>query len=81
MLAVITKRNDDGTYDEVGMRNRRITGEYKSLATMLRGHGRPQTPGTYRYELYPSRETFYRDSPMETVTVEWDGTWPARVIS
>ena len=36
MRAIITRPNNDGTYDEVGMNNRTITKNYKSKQSLKR---------------------------------------------
>jgi hypothetical protein len=36
MKAIITRQNADGTYDEVGINNRMLRSEYKSIKSLLR---------------------------------------------
>lgn len=36
MKFIITRSNSDGTFDEVGMNNRYVTGGYKTLRTLIR---------------------------------------------
>lgn len=36
MQAIITKRNADGSYDNVGMENRTVTKQYKTARNLLK---------------------------------------------
>lgn len=36
MKFIVTRRNTDGTYDEVGMNNRFLTSQYQSMDTVWR---------------------------------------------
>jgi len=55
MKAIITRQNKDGSYDDCGMNNRFLTGEYKTLKGLFR-YGVPKHKGVYRVEV------FYGDS-------------------
>lgn len=56
MKAIITRPNSDGTYDDVGMNNRTVSGTYRLLSNLIK-HGTPKHfKGRLRYEL------FYGDS-------------------
>jgi len=53
MKAIITRQNKDGTFDNVGMNNKMITGEYKTKKNLLR-YGIPEhfKKHTCRIELF-----------------------------
>ena len=53
MRAIITRPREDGSYDEVGMNNRTLTKEYKTVERLLR-YGLPHWEGTLRVEIYLS---------------------------
>ena len=55
MQYVITRQNEDGTYDEVGMRNRTVVSGYKTYRGALQYAIKPFGRGTFvRVEVYPS---------------------------
>ena len=65
MRAIITRPNEDGSYNEVGMNNRTVTGQYKTKKGLLR-YGIPDHfKGKLRIELFHlsilgnAYETFY----------------------
>lgn len=63
MQYIVTRMNADGTYDEVGGRNRTIISGYKTRAGALRYGIKPYARGTTaRVEVYPSSS--YKD-PVE----------------
>jgi hypothetical protein len=65
MKYIVTRKNADGTFDEVGMNNRFVDSRYASLRTLLR-YGVPaawRTAGI-RVEVFQS-ERFY-GSPVST---------------
>lgn len=53
MKAIITRRNNDGSFDEVGMNNRILTGQYKLLCNLVK-FGVPEHFKNHecRFELY-----------------------------
>ena len=53
MRAIITKQNEDKSFDECGMNNRRVTKSYKSVATLLK-YGLPKfwKSSTVRVEFF-----------------------------
>jgi hypothetical protein len=54
MQYIVTRQNADGTYDEVGMRNRTVVSGYKTYAGALRYAIKPFGQGaTVRVEVYP----------------------------
>lgn len=59
MIAIITRQNADGTYDQVGMRNRRVSAEYKSVGNLCRYAFHDNDHGKFRLELYANREAIY----------------------
>lgn len=66
MIAVVTRQNPDGTYDEVGMRNRRVTAEYSSKQMLLK-HGLPRGwQGSMRIELFANADAMRASKPKET---------------
>lgn len=53
MKAIVTKRNADGSYDEVGMNNRALFSHYKTKQGLLRYGVKPFANGrTCRVEIY-----------------------------
>lgn len=52
--AIVTRQNPDGTFDEVGMNSRYITGTYVSVDSLLRRHKLPNwwKGSEVRYEFY-----------------------------
>ena len=49
MTVIVTRQNPDGSYDEVGMLNRRIYRQYNSIKTALRYAAKNWT-GPVRFE-------------------------------
>lgn len=52
MKAIVTIRNEDGSYDEVGMRNRFVTNNYRTRRNLIRFGVRKVTSKAVRLELY-----------------------------
>lgn len=52
MKAIVTIRNQDGSYDEVGMRNRFVTNNYRTRRNLIRFGVRKVTSKDVRLELY-----------------------------
>lgn len=36
MIAIVTRQNSDGTFDDIGMNNRTVTGHYKTEKNLLK---------------------------------------------
>ena len=52
MKAIITRPREDGTYDDVGMNNRILTGDYVTTRNLIK-HGTPKHfKGKLRYEIF-----------------------------
>lgn len=67
MKAILTKQNDNGTYDSVGMRNRSIVSNYATKKGLLRFAVKPFGNGRkVRVEILGS--SIY-DKPVETFEV------------
>ena len=69
MKAIVTIRNQDGSYDEVGMRNRFVTNAYKTQAGLLRGIRRI-TSKAIRVEVYHNNEINSQPKPDQTFMLE-----------
>lgn len=54
MITLVTRQNENGTFDEVGMNNRRIYREYQSVRSALRYAARDWV-GTLRFEFFPDQ--------------------------
>lgn len=67
MKAIVTRPNSDGTYDEVGMRNRYLTSQYKTERGLLRYGIADYFKGTIRIELF-SDNGIFRD-PYKTIYI------------
>jgi len=52
MKAIVTKQNDDGTFDEVGMGNRFVTASYKTKKNLIRYNTDRDFKRTIRFEIY-----------------------------
>jgi len=65
MKYLVTRKNADGTFDEIGMTNRFVAGRYSSLRTLLRyGVSAAWRTAGIRVEVFQS-ERFY-GSPVST---------------
>lgn len=51
MRAIVTRPNEDGSYDEIGTNNRMVTGVYKTLKNLVK-FGVPFWKGKLRVEVY-----------------------------
>ena len=58
MKVIITKQNQDGSYNEVGMNNRFLSTSFKTVTGLLE-RGMPYKDCTVRLELF--RENLYVD--------------------
>lgn len=68
MRAIVTRPREDGTYDEVGMLNRRLTGSYKTRRGLLK-YGIPVGwVGRLRVEIY--HDSIHRPEPYQTLYIE-----------
>lgn len=66
MKAIITRQNADGTYDEVGINNRMLRSEYKSIKSLLRyGIGEQFANRMIWIEVFFTN--IYQDKPDRTV--------------
>ena len=45
MQVIVTKQNNDGTYDEVGMNNRALFSQYKTISGAIRYGAKPFARG------------------------------------
>jgi hypothetical protein len=68
MRAIITRPNTDGSYDEVGMNNRMLTGEYKTRWGLLKYSLPKWWKGKIRVEIY--RGSIHKPNPNE-ITFVW----------
>lgn len=70
MKILVTRQNEDGTYDACGMNNRFIVSGYKTIYTAIRYRLQPYCkPGIYRIEMFNG----IFDSPV--MTIYWTKEW------
>lgn len=60
MKAIITRPNEDGTYDEVGMGNRHLTKPYKTLKNLIKWNIPDHYKGKIRFEIWYG-DNIYKD--------------------
>ena len=66
MKALLTKQNDDGTYDECGMNNQHITSAYRTERG-LRRYGLGRFKGLVRVKMYNDNDIYRNpDAPFKT---------------
>lgn len=70
MRAIITRANPDGTFDNVGIRNRMVTGSYKTVRGLIK-HGVPKnwSEGRLRLELFTEHAWAYYEPPSDVVFI------------
>jgi hypothetical protein len=61
MKAIVTRKNEDGTYDEVGMNNKFLTSQYKTVSGLIR-HGIPKHWKDRGIKIEIFYGSIYRDS-------------------
>ena len=69
MKAIVTRQNEDGTFNEVGMNTRYISDEYKLLRNLLT-FGVSARKGIYRLEIYHGNSIF--GAPQRVIYVKRD---------
>ena len=68
MCAIIARKNEYGEYDDVGMNNRTVSGNYKLLRNLIR-YGMPDNfRGRLRLEIYNGESIVGK--PVKVIFVE-----------
>lgn len=66
MQMIVTKRNPDGSYDEVGMNNRALFSQYRTISGAIRYGAKPYANGR------PCRVEFFSNiygQPFKTIYI------------